>query len=174
MILKYRQSVSQTTHALARFFGILILKLTLTACMASTPAQNAVPITLVEMPETDGTHIVAIKSTILTGAHGLPLNLLDAHFAQEQLGDGNLGPSDYRNYIYVELEPSEIAQWQSTLTPIDKPNYISPTQPLDWWPNESAFENMQFYETYQIIGHPNGWVAIDTKTNQVYIFTYTL
>lgn len=175
MILKYVQAASQTSHLLARLAAILAVGIIvlLTACSAPT-TPNAVPITLVEMPETDGAHLIAIKSTFLTGAHGLPLNLLNAHYAQEQLGDGNLGPSDYRNYIYVELEPSEIAQWQAALPPINKPSYISPAQPLDWWVSKSTFDTLQFYSPELLIGTQNGWVALEPKTGQVYLFTFTL
>lgn len=176
MILKYRQSASQIAPVHSHFRQVLLLAifLLLTACSVPTPTPRAVPITMIEMPETDGIHIMAIKATIFTGPHGLPLNILDAHYAQEQLGDGNLGPSDFRNYIYAKLEPSEIAQWQATLTPISKPGYIAPSHPLDWWVSEATFETLKFYETELLMGNPNGWVAIDAATNQVYIFTYTL
>lgn len=180
MILKYWQSSPKTISEdsiLANNFLRTLLIMTLflfTACSALSPTPSAVPVTIIEMPETDGTHITAIKFTILTGPHGLPLNLLNAHYAQEQLGDGKLGPSDFRNYIYVELEPSEIAQWQATLTSINKPGYLAPVQPLDWWVSEAAFGTMQFYETELLMGTPNGWVAINPETNQVYIYTYTL
>ena len=104
----------------------------------------------------------------------LPSLLLDAHFLEEQIGDGVLGPSDYRSFSCLKVAVQDLAQWLQLLTPLnEKVPYITPNKSYAWWINQRDFAGLQFFEPNGLIGYAQGWIGIDQKTGSIYIFTFT-
>ncbi|MBE9061065.1 hypothetical protein [cf. Phormidesmis sp. LEGE 11477] len=84
--------------------------------------------------ECDRTERITGVSAIIGANTAPPTTILDANFLQQQqLGDGNFGPSDYRAFYFIEVAPQDIAQWTQVLTPLtEMPNYNAPDQSRDW------------------------------------------
>jgi hypothetical protein len=52
----------------------------------------------------------------LSRAGKLPGELLDAHFAGEQTGDGQLGPSDFAAFYTLAVVPADLPAWRAALS----------------------------------------------------------
>jgi hypothetical protein len=114
-------------------------------------------------------------SAILAKHKRPPTAILDAHFVEEQTGNGGLGPSDFRTFYLVEVAPQDVAKWTQLLTPLAAPsNYETPTQAHDWWVTRDAFASLQFYKPDVLTGRANGWVGISPQMGRIYIFTFTM
>jgi hypothetical protein len=151
-------------------FVIIISVFALTACRS-----GGVPKTLVHELTGDHTQRVAGISAILTQYKAPPTAILDAHFVEEQIGDGNLGPSDFRSFYYLEVAPQDIARWTQLLTPLTAmAEYASPTQPRDWWIARDRFTSLKFYKPNTLTGRGHGWIGISQQTGRIYIFTFTM
>lgn len=114
-------------------------------------------------------HVTAILNKISTP----PTTILDANLLEERIGDGNLGPSDVRTYIQLQVTPTEIARWQEMLTTLPtSPSFVAPANAPSWWIEESEFGKLGFYEPTALIG-ANGWVAIGMNQGTIYIYSFT-
>jgi hypothetical protein len=58
---------------------------------------------------------IARVSAILAKHIVLPTAILDAHFIEEQIGDGYLGPSDFRSFSAVKIAPKDVGKWSKLL-----------------------------------------------------------
>lgn len=143
----------------------------LTACKPSPPRTSA--ISYVEVVG-DQAKRVNVITAMLTKSSTLPTTMIDAQFVEEKIGDGELGPADYRTFALIEIEPSDIAKWQGNLTPLAQiPSYAAPSQPYEWWVDEDAFATLLFYEPAPLTQHFNGWIALDPQQGKVYVFSFT-
>jgi hypothetical protein len=139
------------------------------ACSANRVPQSPI----YEVTGSQAERVSAI--TPLIAKHQQPPTLmLDAHFVQEQLGDGILGPSDYRSFYMIEVSPEDIGEWQAMLSPLDSvPAYQAPSPARSWWIGEEVFASLYFYEPSLLTGSTNGWVALSPQTGYIYIFSFT-
>ena len=113
-------------------------------------------------------------SAIIAQHRSLPTAIADAHFLEERIGDGELGPSDYRDFYVVDVAAQDIEQWSQVLTPLQEvPEYVAPPQPRNWWIDRDVFTSLQFYEPVPLTGRSTGWIAISRQTGKIYIFTFT-
>jgi hypothetical protein len=94
-------------------FAIIVCLFAVTACSGSSP-----PKTFVNEVAGSGTERITSISIILTKHKALPTAILDAHFIEEQIGDGFLGPSDFRAFYSIEVAPQKVLQWTQVLTPL--------------------------------------------------------
>jgi hypothetical protein len=120
---------------------------------------------------------IARVSAILAKHIVLPTAILDAHFIQEQIGDGYLGPSDFRSFSAVKIAPKDIGKWSKLLklTSIaKKTEYAQPRLARNWWISSADFGSLQFYEPRALTGRSNGWIGIDRQTGVMYIFSFTM
>ncbi|HVR99413.1 MAG TPA: hypothetical protein VMW27_22515 [Thermoanaerobaculia bacterium] len=118
---------------------------------------------------------VAGVSAIISKHRAPPTPLLDAHFLEEQMGDGVFGPSDYREFYVVEVAPQDLTQWTRLLAPLaETPEYTAPDQPLDWWMTRDDFASLQFYEPGTLTGRIHGWIGVSQQTGRIYIFAFTM
>lgn len=158
---------------IANFIHVNLLLLTacllVTACTPVRPPAR----TFHEVTGSQAERVDAITAMIAK-LHSPPTPLLDAHFVEEQIGDGEFGPADYRAFYRLDIAPSDLAQWQSILTTVDTlPGYTAPSRPYTWWLPEDDFATLQFYEPDPLTGSVNGWIAINSTNGQIYIYTYT-
>ncbi|WP_298612462.1 hypothetical protein [uncultured Thiothrix sp.] len=114
-------------------------------------------------------------SSLLTKQASLPSSILDAQFVQEQLGDSNFGPSDFRSFYFLAISPADIPKWKQRLVPLTEPvSYLEPQAAKAWWVKQTEFSGLKFFEPAPLAGNPNGWIGINQQTGQIYIFTFTM
>jgi hypothetical protein len=151
-------------------FSLIVCLVALTACgESSTPKWSVYEVTG-SRPER-----VARVSAIIAKDKAPPTAILDARFVEEQIGDGFLGPSDFREFYFVEVAPQIIAQWTRILTPLDETaEYAAPAQPRDWWATRDTFASLQFYKPNILTGRIHGWIGVSRQTGRIYISTFTM
>ncbi|NJM66159.1 MAG: hypothetical protein HC851_11150 [Acaryochloris sp. RU_4_1] len=128
------------------------------------------------MWEVKGTQAERVKAVtqILAVQEPLPSPLQDAFYAEQQLGDGNLGPSDYVSFGMVRVRPSDLLAWQRKLIPLKiQPDYAAPQPKKPWWVNASDYSTLEFYQLQPYTNRLQGWIGIDLQTKQIYIYTST-
>ena len=151
-------------------FAIIICLFALTACSeSSAPKWSVYEVT------GSNTERVARVSAIIAKDKAPPTPILDAHFIEEQIGDGYFGPSDYREFYFVEVAPQDVSQWTQILTPLDETaGYGAPAQPRDWWITRDTFASLQFYKPGILTGRIHGWIGVSQQTGRIYIATFTM
>ena len=164
-------SVSQLCQNLMRRTVTLILLGTLAACGPREPQEST--------HEIHGTkeERVAVISKLISTAAPLPGAILDAHFIEEQTGDGRLGPSDFRAFYALTVAPDDLALWRSALPPMKSsmpsPGYATPKQPRDWWTTQKDFDGLEFFSPKSLTGRSNGWIGI-APDGRIFIYAYTM
>ena len=131
----------------------LLLLCSMTACSPKRPAESS--------HEASGTQSerVAAVSPLISKRAPLPSPILDAHFVEEQTGDGQLGPSDFAAFYALTLAPTDLAAWRSALPTIEAqntpPKYVTPKQPRPWWLTHDDFLRLTFYSPKSLTGRSN-------------------
>ena len=101
--------------------------------------------------------------------------ILDAQFVEEKLGDGELGPSDYRRFSMLQVAPQDLVKWIALFEPLsEQVAYASPTSKHNWWVEEAAFNKLEFFKPDVLAGSTNGWIGVARQTGQIYLFTFTM
>lgn len=158
--------IAETMHTVRL---IVITCLFLAACSSSRPPE----ISYFEVVGNQAKRVDTVTS-MLANFHALPTPIVDAQFVEEKIGDDELGPADYRAFTMLEIAPENLAAWQDILTPLDAPpDYQTPSQPYSWWVAEDDFPVMQFYAPEPLTGRTNGWVALDTPSGKLFIYSFT-
>lgn len=153
------------------FILIFTFFFAVTLFAACAPTQTAVT-SSTELAGSQDERVGSVAA-ILNKVVAPPTTIVDAHLLEERIGDGNLGPSDVRTYIQLNVAPHEIARWQEILTTLPKsPSFVAPADAPSWWVDESEFETLDFYEPDALIGG-NGWVAIDRNRGTIYIYSFS-
>ncbi len=168
-----RLGPSNLSVPLARQFTSIAFAclLALTACRPSNSPKNSIH----EITGTSTERIAGV-SAILAKHTTLPTPVIDAHFIEEQIGDGSFGPSDFRRFYALEVSPQDLSQWTRLLTPLSKatPYVTPPSSAGTWWVSSSAFASLQFYKTDGLTATTNGWIGVSPQTGHIYIFTFTM
>ena len=152
---------------------LLILAYILVSCTPSRVPERTIPTSFIEVTGDTATRVERISAMLAQGST-LPTPLRDAQFVEVKLGDGELGPADYRAFILLEVAPDAVSQWVNTLTPLPHPpTYAEPGQPYAWWVDAARFATLDYYAPDSLTQRTNGWVAIDAARGQIYIYTYT-
>lgn len=149
---------------------IIICLFALTACSSSRAPKTSVY-------EVAGsrTERVAKVSAIIAKHKAPPTAILDAHFQEQQLGVGELGPSDFRAFYFLEVAPKDISQWTKVLIPLGATaEYKAPAEPRDWWIAPDAFDSLKFYKPDSLTGRIHGWIGVSQQTGRIYIFTFSM
>jgi hypothetical protein len=148
--------------------------LVLSSCnRPATTNPTATSPKIVEVTGTQKERVSAV-SAIITKFQALPTAIIDAHSIQEQIGDGYLGPSDFRSFSLVVVAPRDVTQWHEQLKPIaNKPEYAQPDRSCSWWVSPAAFNSLQFYQPGALTHGRQGWVGISRQTGRIYIFSFT-
>ena len=157
----------ETYISVMKVYSILLVGL-LTACGPNPPKQSFSEIV---GPLADR---VANVGRIISKHGPLPSPLLDARFVEEQIGDGDLGPSDFTSFYELTVAPTDIAKWRAVLKTTKDHEYDSPNPPKEWWVSEADFARLDFFEPKPLTGRIHGWVGIAGQTGKIYILAFTM
>ena len=116
---------------------------------------------------------VAGVSRVIQSNATLLSTITDAHLVELQFGDGQLGPSDFRSFVWIKVSADDIPKWKVGLKspPIDSPAYDSPPSKPGWWLPQSTFAQSTKYDSHAFFNR-HGWVVIQDDGN-IYALTYT-
>lgn len=107
----------------------------------------------------------------------LPGKLLEAQFVQEQLGNGILGPSDFKAFYALKVPASDIPAWEAALaaTPVvnGSGTYAKPKQTQSWWVSEADFKTLKLHGPKNLTGWVNGWVGL-SPDGRIFIHSFTM
>jgi hypothetical protein len=153
----------------------VLLLCAMTACSSKSPESSR---------EIDGTTAerVAAIAKLLSKTAPLPSPLLDAHFVEEQTGDGRLGPSDFRAFCAIAIAPADLPAWRAALSKSATWNHFSndeeikraaPKNAQPWWVSLSDLATLEFYSPHSLTGRPNGWVGI-APDGRIFVYTFTM
>lgn len=150
---------------IARGAATCLLACLLAAC---TPERSATH----EVSGTQGERVAAVTRIIRKNAP-LPSALSDAHFVEEQTGDGQLGPSDFRAFYALTVPVADLGAWRSALpATATPPEFVAPRSAHPWWLSAEDLPNLTFYSPQPLTGRSNGWVGI-APDGRIFIFTFT-
>ena len=159
--------------ALTKTLTLLIL-CAITAC-SEKPTESS--------REIDGTTAerVAAISKLLSKKVPLPSSLLDAHFVEEQIGDGRLGPSDFKSFCALAVSPADLPAWKGALsksTTWNNPNdeaikRAAPKKAQSWWVSGADLDALEFYSPHSLTGRANGWIGI-APDGRIFVYTFTM
>jgi hypothetical protein len=159
-------------------FTLVACAIALSACSLDKPSkisEHNAPKTSVYEIAGDKIQRVAGVSRLIAKQKTPPTAILDAHFIEEQIGDGNLGPSDFQAFYVLKVAPQSIAKWTNLLTPLtEKADYAAPKQPRDWWIDRANFNKLKFYKTDTLTMRIHGWIGVLPQTGHIYISTFTM
>lgn len=155
-----------------KFFGIASL-LSVLLLIAGCDGKGTFPNPATEIGGDSAARVSAV-TTILAKQQAPPTTIVDAHFLEEETGDGQFGPSDYHDFTHIKVAPQDVSKWTKTLATLSpKPIYSAPKNPRAWWLKPQNFGALRFYEPVSLTGDDNGWVGVST-TGDIYIYTSTL
>ena len=126
---------------------------------------------------------VATITKQLGKAGKLPGPLLDAHFVEEQTGDGILGPSDFAAFYALTVSPADLPAWRAELSKAaggwnrfsndSDIKRAAPKQAQPWWVNPADLSKLEFYSPKSLTGRSNGWVGI-APDGRIFIYAFTM
>jgi hypothetical protein len=144
------------------------------ACRVEQPKAAAV--TSREIAGTAAERVATMRK-MLPSLSGITAPILDAHALEVQVGDGNLGPSDFVLYYSFTVRPADLSQWAAALGPAApaafRPAYAAPSGGTPWWVAPAAFSRLTFYLGSNVVAVDRGWVGIDRAVSRIYIYRFT-
>ena len=119
---------------------------------------------------------VAQATSILVKYCQLPGPFLDAHMAEDVIGDDWVpGPSDSWLSGVLIIPASDLAKWREVLSPAisptPSPKFTSPIAPPSWWPAVAAFKDCEFYSPKKFADRSGGFVALSPSASAIYFST---
>lgn len=144
----------------------------ITACQPGLSTKSA-PVTVSEIEGPKSERIATVTKLLVT-QEPLPSPLQNAYFLEEQIGDNQLGPSDYVSFGMLEIKPDDLSAWRGKLLPLKvQPDYVAPQASPDWWVNVAEYSSLELFKLRPYTQRIHGWIGIDAKTNKIYIYTFT-
>ena len=125
---------------------------------------------------------VAAISKLLSKSAPLPSPLLDAHFIEEQTGDGRLGPSDFKAFYALTVAPAELPAWRYALSKSKTWNHYSndeqikreaPKKAQSWWVSGAELGRLELSSPHSLSGRANGWVGI-APDGRIFVVAFTM
>jgi hypothetical protein len=162
-------------NLLGRVIGVL-LACALTACDSKEVRAST--------REVEGSEAerVAVISKMIGGTAPLPTQVLDAHFVEEQTGDGRLGPSEFAAFYALTVAPADLPAWRAALSQSKTWNHFAndevikraaPKKVRPWWVSGADLGRLEFHSPHSLTGRANGWVGI-APDGRIFIYTFTL
>jgi hypothetical protein len=149
---------------------IIILNCFMAAC--GNQASNSTH----EVTGTQAERVAAVSKIMIRNAP-LPSLLQDANFVEEQIGDGQLGPSDFKSFGVLSVAPSDLPAWRAVLVPLEEqnkhPQNDAPKAPCTWWLSAADFSRLEFYSPKLLTGRINGWVGI-APDGRIFMYSFTM
>jgi hypothetical protein len=107
----------------------------------------------------------------------LPSKLLDAHFAEWQMGDDFLGPAEFSAYARLQVAPADIDAWIARFTPVPGRAESQPTtfiwprppKPLAWWPSQQELGTLEFFSPNALSSRRSGWIGVSREKGLIYL-----
>lgn len=150
----------------------ILSSILITACQPGLSTKSApVKVSEIEGPKSERIETV---TKLLVAQEPLPSPLQNAYFLEEQIGDNQLGPSDYASFGMLEINPTDLPAWRGKLLPLKvRPDYVSPKTLPDWWVNPADYSSLELFKLRPYTQRIHGWIGIDPQTNKIYIYTFT-
>jgi hypothetical protein len=149
---------------------ILILNCFMASC--GNQASN----TTHEIAGTQAERVAAVSKIIIRNAP-MPSLLRDANLVEEQIGDGQLGPSDFKSFGVLSVAPADLPAWRAVLMPLEEqnkhPQNDAPKAPCTWWLSAADFSRLEFYSPKLLTGRINGWVGI-APDGRIFMYSFTM
>ena len=125
-----------------------------------------------EIAGTQAERVLGVSRVIESNAT-LPSEIADAHLIELQFGDGRLGPSDFRSFVWIKVSPDDIDKWKSILKspPNQSVGYDQPPANPAWWVAEATFDKSTKYDSDALFNR-HGWIVIEDDGN-IFALTYT-
>jgi hypothetical protein len=118
---------------------------------------------------------IAAVTKIISAKSIPPSPIADAFSCEEQIGDGQLGPSDFSSFCAVIVKSEDLQKWRQILTPISTPpTYVAPKKVQSWWISSKEFPALEFFQVDPLSTRKVGWVGISTNTGTIYIHAETM
>ena len=138
-----------------------------TVCGCSGP-QNQTQ----EVPSTAAERVANISRLIESSAK-LPSDMIDARMKEVQLGDGQMGPSDNRWFVWIKVSAEDVEKWKSMLKtpPENPPEYDAPSTKPKWWISNISYNKLIKYDSHALFDRP-GWIAIEDDGN-IFALTFS-
>ncbi len=126
-----------------------------------------------EMTGTNSQRIDQIE-VLLKQYQPFPKPLENAHFLEEKIGDGILGPADYLRFYALTASSINLSDWVKTLKIIEqRPSYTAPAVLPPWWVTKQDFNTLKFYKLSTPSGEDHGWIGVSENLKKAYIFTFS-
>lgn len=121
---------------------------------------------------------LGIVSKLIKDPSALP-SIKAAYIMEETLGDGELGPSDRRLFMRLDIKPESMPQWGALIEPQqDKAAeavFVSPHLKEPWWPAHSPLPRARLIGKPTLLkGSLHGWAALSEAGDRVYLYSYTM
>lgn len=115
---------------------------------------------------------------LLPGLRKVPRAILDANAVIEQHGDGTLGPSDLTTFQAMRIDPAVLPAWRAALGPVAShdslPPFVAPRVVPPWWITPSKLPVLEVHLHSPLVMESRGWVALDTASAMVYVYSVTM
>ena len=153
--------------------GLLLLLVTQLACSVLGGAAPRAPATVTKRVTNAGPaqsdRIAAVSRFF--GAK-LPSKIGDSQLHQLQLGDGELGPSDFVTHVSVSVDVADVPAWRAAGAPLSEPlpNDATGDAPA-WWIGESAFKTCSQHSVNWFTAN-DGWMVV-CDDGHIYVKTFT-
>lgn len=157
----------------------LLLVFTMAACSPKPPESS-------RTIEGTTAERVAVISTCRSKTAPLPSPLLDAHFIEEQAGNGRFGPSDFKAFYALTVAPANLPAWKAALSEPETWNHFAndvdirravPKKAQPWWVSGADLSALAFYSpqslTGRLTGRLNGWVGV-APDGRIFVFSFTM
>lgn len=167
-LTRLTEAMMPRTHAtLALLIGVLA------CCDERKPRQSDF-----EIQGSEAQRINALEEILQKHSPKLPGPISTPHFLQEQIGDGNLGPSDFSSFYAFTVAQDDMAAWIAHFGPLkttlQAPAYAAPQQAKSWWLSAKKFSGLDYYNSKKLTGRNTGWIAVDPSTGEVFVHTMTM
>lgn len=143
----------------------------LTGCFGKKPKE-----TIYELVGSKEVRVEALTNVLLRENESLPSPLLNGYLLEIKIGDGRMGPSDFRTFLSFEVAPDELEKWIQLLGgPIERPLKAElPSLDRFWWRSAESLQGLTFYPGKALSGRYNSWAAIDPDDGRIYVYSFTL
>jgi hypothetical protein len=153
----------------------LLLICTMAACSSKPPESSYI------INGTTSERVASI-SKLLSKTAPLPSSLLNAHFVEEQAGDGRVGPSDFEAFYALTVDPANLPAWRARLAKSKTWNHFSndeeikrtsPKKAQPWWVSEEDLDALEFYSPDSLTGRSNGWVGV-APDGRIFVYSFSM
>jgi hypothetical protein len=120
---------------------------------------------------------LGVVSKLIRDPSVLP-SIKAAYIMEETRGDGELGPSDRRLFMRLDIKPESMSQWGELIEPHEDKSqavFVTPHLKEPWWPAHSPLPRARLIGKPTLLrGSLHGWSALSEAGDRVYLYSYTM